>query len=379
MVNPYLVNPGSRPALKTGIQLNQSQAMKKFEKIQAKNSMSQDRRSNSFTGARKSHQASDQSDDQSDDSLFKNAKKNANKFMKKKQAETLEQSEDEEDESDDEQDIEISINERNASRLSKSPRQQIKNRSATSSVSSLHTIEYQPPTVTSQQSHRRSQSKVKFVANDINEYLSDKDQSSIVEDLLSRNLVFDIDDLEPVSNYKVTAKKKLSKSPTLIKRSESVASIIEEKENSDYSDLTPSIASPSLLETNLILDINELEKNVAKKSKNEDLKGKKSGPGSDSGSETTKQRSSSSTETSSSEAESKSNRLSDKKSTKKKKKKDREKDKEREKEKEKRKKEKEKEKEKKRKEKEKEKVIFFLKNKKFFYDSMLYLSSSLFF
>ena len=49
MVNPYLLNTGPRPPPKAQIQLSQSQAMKKFEKIQAKNSMSIEKRSGSFT------------------------------------------------------------------------------------------------------------------------------------------------------------------------------------------------------------------------------------------------------------------------------------------------------------------------------------------
>lgn len=54
--------------------------------------------------------------------------------------------------------------------------------------------------------------------------------------------------------------RKKSKSPLATRRSESVASIIEEEE---FSSITPSIESPSILENpNLILDLNEYEKSL---------------------------------------------------------------------------------------------------------------------
>lgn len=102
----------------------------------------------------------------------------------------------------------------------------------------------------------------------MNDY-SDNDDETIIDDLLSKNLVLDIDELEaatPTPSIKYNNKKKsykrLSKSPLAMaahKRSESVTSIQEE------SILQSSVNDePSLLETNLILDINELEKSISK-------------------------------------------------------------------------------------------------------------------
>ena len=389
MVNPYLLNTGPRSAPKAQIQLSQSQAMKKFEKIQAKNSMSMEKRSGSFT--KKSNKISfdsskddeeDDDDDDSDDedSVFKNATKNSKRFMKKKKSSSSQQEpepmarkstninqakrfdDEEDDDEEDDEDIEISINERNNSRIS-SKNHPLKNRSGASSVSSMiATNDFQPQ-------HRRSQSKVKFVADNINDYLSDNQESTIVEDLLSRNLVLDIDDLEPAmtNNSNKSPRKssfrKQSKSPTAgnyhQKRSESAASIrsiIEEKENSSYSSLSPSIASPSILEANLIFDINDLEKNV---NKVDDSKKKRSNKKSETASETEHTLKASKDNTSDSESSSEST-ISTRKSKKDKKKKDKEKEKEKEKrrkEKEKEKKKKEKEKEKRKKEKEKEKKL----------------------
>ena len=278
MVNPYAL--GSRNlAPKKQINLGQSSALKKFEKLQAKHT---ERQSGSFGKGRKSINSlnssndnnEDEEDDDDDDSVFKNATKNANKFIKNKakeqpvQAKRFQKVYDEEDENEvtesQPSELEISVVDRSSTPVAvKRHSIQSGNRpssrlvSGTSSVSSIKST------------NMRSQSNVKFMKTDMNEAISDRDnedeQSSIVEELFNKNLVLDIDELEAsVSQPKPTKSRKFLKSPLSVhKRSESVASIVEENEE-EYSSLTPSRSSPSLLETNLILDIGELEQNAAK-------------------------------------------------------------------------------------------------------------------
>ena len=111
MVNPYAVNASSfRPTPTKQIVLGQSNALKRFEKIQAKHTASVERRSGSPGKNRKNSKYSIDSfgiedddedksnvvddnddDDEDEDSLFIKAKKNANKFMKQKSVETSKQ------------------------------------------------------------------------------------------------------------------------------------------------------------------------------------------------------------------------------------------------------------------------------------------------
>ena len=100
MVNPYALN--TRQPAKPQIQLGQSQALKKFEKFQAKYQASASGASpKKKYGKRDDDDDDDDDDDEDEDSLFKNAKKTANKFMKKKQPET--QDHDTESDSDSDQ------------------------------------------------------------------------------------------------------------------------------------------------------------------------------------------------------------------------------------------------------------------------------------
>ncbi len=89
MVNPYALN--TRQPAKPQIQLGQSQALKKFEKFQAKYQASASGASQSNKFRKRNDDDDDDDDDEDDDSLFKNAKKTANKFMKKKQTEAIAQ------------------------------------------------------------------------------------------------------------------------------------------------------------------------------------------------------------------------------------------------------------------------------------------------
>lgn len=97
--------------------------------------------------------------------------------------------ESEEEESEDEEEIEISAASRTPTprqhppRRSQSSQQQTPRApSVASSVSSMQTIDEKP---------KRSPSRVKFIADEI-----DEEEASLVEDLLSRNLVLSIEDLE---------------------------------------------------------------------------------------------------------------------------------------------------------------------------------------
>ena len=145
------------------------------------------------------------------------------------------------------------------------------NRSAASSSSSIRS------THTTQ---KRSQSKVKFA----NEAYSEDEDSTIIDDIMSRNLIMDLDELETVanSNYSNHNKlrahnKRVTKSPLAMaahKRSESVTSIQEESilaSSSMHEETSPK----SLLETNLIFDIDELERSISKNISKIEKKSKK--------------------------------------------------------------------------------------------------------
>lgn len=289
MVNPYAVN--SRQTNKPKIQLGQSQAIKKFEKFQAKYSTTGTTSGSKkqFKKKKNSDNDSDDDDDDDDDSLFKNAKQTANKFMKKKQSATpIDETETDSDQtfteskqSDISVDIDRSSTPIPAKRQQKQQQQQITKiptsriRSATSSVSSIRSL------------NRRS---VKFVKTNKNQSFSsnhdeinddndddDDDESTIIDEVMS-NLILDIDDLEAsTSNLYKTNKKKsttttkrLSKSPLAMaaqKRSESVTSIIEDNEedlNDEESKASSGSSDKSLsLRKNLILDVNELARSLS--------------------------------------------------------------------------------------------------------------------
>jgi hypothetical protein len=293
MVNPYAVN--SRQTNKPQIQLGQSQAIKKFEKFQAKYSTTGTTSGSKkqFRKKKNSDNDSDDNDDDDDDddSLFKNAKQTANKFMKKKQSATpVDETETDSDQtfteskqSDISVDIDRSSTPIPAKRQQKQQQQQqqitkiptSRIRSATSSVSSIRSL------------NRRS---VKFVKTNKNQSFSsnhdeingdndDDDESTIIDEVMS-NLILDIDDLEAsTSNLYKTNKKKsttttttkrLSKSPLAMaaqKRSESVTSIIEDNEedlNDEESKASSGSSDKSLsLRKNLILDVNELARSLS--------------------------------------------------------------------------------------------------------------------
>ena len=252
MVNSYALN--SRQQQAKPVLLGQSNALKKFEKFQNKYTpgMAGKTVKKSEKKPKKKRHILDTTDEDDDsepdeeDSVFKNA----NRFMKKKPVEAEPSVKDDSDDSD----IELSIMDRSSTPKRLNRKASIINRSNNSSVNSVRSASY---------THRRSQSKVKFV----NDY-SDNDDETIIDDMLSKNLVLDIDELEaatPTPSFKYNKKKshkRMSKSPLAMaahKRSESVTSIQEE------SILQSSVNDePSLLETNLILDINELEKSISK-------------------------------------------------------------------------------------------------------------------
>ena len=232
MVNPYALNASSyKPVPTKQIVLGQSNALKRFEKIQAKHTASAERRSGSPGKNRKNSRYSmdsygiddddddneksraDDDDDEDEDSLFKNVRKNANKFMKQKPAETgkaaqqhkkankkyAEVEYNEELTDSQQSDLEISVMDRSSTPLAVKQRQtQIRPSSktssrlgATSAVSSVSSMK---------STHKRSQSKVKFMKTGRhNETITDQEnedeaESTIIEDLM--NNLMNIDDLE---------------------------------------------------------------------------------------------------------------------------------------------------------------------------------------
>jgi len=279
MVNPYALN--TRQPAKPQIQLGQSQALKKFEKFQAKYQASASGASQSNKFRKRNDDDDDDDDDEDDDSLFKNAKKTANKFMKKKQTEAIAQhGTDSESDSDQtfteskHSEMSIGIDRSSTPVPAKRQSQQLitkiptanrspsRIRSAASSVSSIRSL------------NKRS---VKFVQQDSNQSYSndEQDESTILEDIMSRNLILDIDDLEAnaTSFSKKKSKRRMSKSPLAMaaqKRSESVTSIIEDNEEIEEEDaedkhlssITSSDHSLSM-HKNLIFDVNELAKSLS--------------------------------------------------------------------------------------------------------------------
>ncbi len=265
MVNPYASNPGQRgqPA-KPQVLLGTSNALKKFEKFQSKynpNQTSIERKKEKKKNKAVKHildttDEDDDSDDE-DDSLIV---RNANKFMKKKAPEVEAKAV-----TSDDSDIEISaIDGSNTpkGKRTKSPAPII-NRSNNSSATSMRSAS---------QTHRRSHSKVKFV----NEY--SEEESTILEDMLSKNLIMDIEDLEAhtasMSTKMNKAKPKVAqrrgKSPLAMaaqRRSDSVTSIQEESilEESVNEDAVSEAASL----TNLIMDIHDLEASISKMERKE--------------------------------------------------------------------------------------------------------------
>jgi hypothetical protein len=236
MANSYSARTGIQA--KNHVSLGSSDALKRFEKIQARQS---------FDGTGTGKFTNKDSD--SDESLFKNA----NKFMKQKKQpvrqETAKTS------GDDSSDIELSILDApKKSSINQVQHQQQQNRPTSRAMSALSIASSVSST------HRRSQSKVKFYESDQEKGDDQSIEDQTVEDMFSKNLVLDIQDLDSNETKRKSPMRKHARSPT--KRSESIVSIIEEKE--EYSALTPSIQSPSLLETKLILDIDELEKSVSK-------------------------------------------------------------------------------------------------------------------
>lgn len=240
MANPYSFN-AARAGMQGGknqVSLGSSDALKRFEKIQARQS---------FDGAGSGKFTNKDSD--SDESLFKNA----NKFMKQKKEPVRQEIA--KTSGDDSSDIELSILDAPKKPSINQVQQQQHNRPTSRAMSAMSVASSVSST------HRRSQSKVKFYESDQDKADDQSIEDQTVEDLFSRNLVLDIQDLDSNDTKRKSPLRKHAKSP-MNKRSESIVSIIEEKE--EYSSLTPSIPSPSLLETNLILDIDELEKSVSK-------------------------------------------------------------------------------------------------------------------
>lgn len=264
MVNPYAVNQAQRAPAKTRVSLGSSNALKKFEKFQSKynpNMTSIERKKEKkknkpAKGILDTTDEDDESDDDDDSMIIRNA----NKFMKKKAPEAEAALD-----SSDDSDIEISAmdgsstpNKPASKQRAKSPAHPIINRSNNSSATSMRSMTH---------THKRSQSKVKFM-NDYSE-----DESTIIDDMLSKNLIMDIEDLEAhTASMSVKASKpgkdRRGKSPSHHKRSESVISIQEESilEESLYEEEAASEA-PSL--TNLIMDIQDLEASISKLEKKE--------------------------------------------------------------------------------------------------------------
>ena len=296
MPNPYATNKSSyRPTPVKQVALGQSSALKRLEKLQAKHTGSSvERRSTGSPGkTRKSHEYSldsdederrnlddDDEEDDDEDSLFKNAKKNANKFMKQKPSSGFADSkkskkkyDPEEDQLSDSQesDLEISVMDRSSTPLAVNQRlSQMRPSSKTSSrlggaasaMSSLSSLK-----------SKRSHSKVKFMkTKKDNETITDQEiedeaESTILEELM--NNLMTVDDLEPAAGSTNSfLKSKPAASSANNSRNRFLKSplrvSLEEKDEDQYSSLTPSIDSPSMSETKFA-DIEELEKSLDKK------------------------------------------------------------------------------------------------------------------
>jgi hypothetical protein len=282
MVNPYVAPSPSaaRPLAGKGqIQLGQSQLLKKIEKLtkQSTTANSLDRsggvaKSSRFT-LHSDDEDNDKDDDDDEDSVFKNLRTSSNKFIKKKETataasttgpkkpsprrSTLKPGLSSDDESDEvESDLEISVTDRSSTPKQTRPGQ-VGTKARIGSVgSSIH----ETPRPTSR--HRRSPSKVKFSDK---QTLSDgEDDSTVIEDMLSKNLVLDIDDLEASVSVMANVRKRSTS-----KRSESVASIIEENEDDRASSGSD---SASIHRANLILDIDDLDRSFDNNTKKKPLK-----------------------------------------------------------------------------------------------------------
>ncbi|RNA01078.1 hypothetical protein BpHYR1_051587 [Brachionus plicatilis] len=255
MVNPYELS--SRQNQRKQVSLASSNALKKFEKLQAKHTGKPPKSKKSYSinssGDENSIFRNDADDgDEDEDSVFKNL--NKNKFVKAKPK--AEKNSDSEKSEMSDTDLEISIADRSSTpnRKSSIQRPSSRLRSEASSANELY----------SSNLPKRSPSRVKFLKQDS---ITDQEESQ-VEDLLGKNLVLTIDDLEPADNK--FAKKPKSKSPISSERR--TASIYEEDE---LSTATVSTQSPSLMNANVILDIHELDKSESSVSKSSSKSSKK--------------------------------------------------------------------------------------------------------
>jgi hypothetical protein len=280
MVNSYAA--ASRVNPKSQIQLGQSQLLKKIEKLTSKHGtggsldQSRSKKSQRFT-LDSSKDEDDDEDDEDEDSVFKNLKTSSNKFMKKKESEAKKPSPRAtsksprspkdvkksafkaaaESDDDSESDIEISVNDRSSTPKNKSQSYSNYNNNNRflSTASSINDHAPQPAA-----RHRRSPSKVKFSDK---QNLSDEDESTIIEEMLSKNLVLDINELE--ASLSASQNQPRRKGSNL--RSDSVASIIEENEDRTYS--SASSNEPSEHDRpNLILSIDDLDRSFDNGKKN---------------------------------------------------------------------------------------------------------------
>jgi hypothetical protein len=282
MVNPYTA-AASRVNPKSQIQLGQSQLLKKIEKLTSKHGTgssldhSKSKKSNRFTldSSKDSNDDDEDDDDEEDeDSVFKNLKKSTNKFMKKKETaaepkkpsprgtksprspkevkrSTFKAAPDS-DVSDDSE-LEISANDRSSTPKNSKFQSYLKSR-LLSTASSIHDHAPQPAA-----RHRRSPSKVKFSDN---QNLSDEDESTIIEEMLSKNLVLDINELEASISATQNApnRRKSGEGGGGNMRSDSVASVIEENEDRTSSNESSSESVANHRTTNLILSIDDLDR-----------------------------------------------------------------------------------------------------------------------
>jgi hypothetical protein len=266
MVNPYITSSTNKQVQAPKAQLSYSVALNRFEKFQAKNA-SNERRSASPNKNKFSLDSSSLDDDNSenddDDSIINNAKKLSNKFIKqsstqKTQEKSIVTKKEERKLSESETDISIKLE-----RRSVTPKNSIRASSRQSVVSSVVSVS----------SAKRPQSKVKFAQDSLND-----EESSLIEDLLSKNLLLDVNELESVSrstspnkSYKKKTKNRKEKKQKINydKRAESVNSSIREEiqdqeENSkpeEQNSPSSRTSDSSLLNEHLIMDINELELN----------------------------------------------------------------------------------------------------------------------
>ena len=284
MVNPYAES--GYPAPKSQIRLGQSQLLKKIEKLQTKHSL--DRSTNKKSNLDSSNEDNDE--DEEEDSVFKNLRTSSNKFIKKKDAARLSATgvskrgsgspksprspkdtkrpsykPDLSDSSD--SDLEISAEDR-----SSTPNRKDSTRAATQRNLSTASSIYDYP-----RHHRRSPSKVKF--QDKHKADSeDEEESTIIEDMLSKNLVLDINELEASISADQSMSDRKQRQVGSRKsekfRSESVASVIEEDEDRFSSIHNSSLDSRhSLRNAKLILDIDELEQSFDSRFLTQDVKG----------------------------------------------------------------------------------------------------------